>query len=225
IPANKHVPKNGIPTSDTFGVPNTYWSKTTRTARISEMITISMPSRRCLPRRLFDSMFMYHPQKPHAEVALHRGHGEFSPFVAGCYGSSTEMTRAQQTYFAATKRNGDMRFNVNDLILPERVLDPDETVYDVAMGGLNSDTFPLVLVTDRRVIHTKDQPWRRCRILQEAPWADILGAGVEASLLWGRLRVRIRGGKDTRLDRGDGGRREALPGRVGQMVDGAALSR
>ena len=186
------------------------------------MITISMPSRRCLPRRLFDSMFMYQPQKPHAEVALHRGHGEFSPFVAGCYGSSTEMTRAQQTYFAATKRNGDMRFNVNDLILPERVLDPDETVYDVAMGGLNSDTFPLVLVTDRRVIHTKDQPWRRWRILQEAPWADILGAEVEARLLSGRLRVRIRGGKDIRLGLRDRERPEAVAGLIRHLVNGGA---
>src|SRR5699024_3113378 len=158
---------------------------------MSEMITISMPSRRCLPRRLFDSMFMYHPQKPHAEVALHRGHGEFSPFVAGCYGSSTEMTRAQQTYFAATKRNGDMRFNVNDLILPERVVHPDEHVYDVDTGGLIADALPLLLASARRVAHTGDHGCGLGRIVQEAPWADILGAEVEARLLPFCLRVRI----------------------------------
>lgn len=135
------------------------------------------------------------------------------------------MTRAQQTYFTAMELNGDRRFVVNDLILPERVLDPDETVYDVAMGGLTSDTFPLVIVTDRRVIHTKDQPWRRWRILREAPSADVLGAEVEARLLSGRLRVRIRGGKDIRLGLRDRERPEEVASLIRHLVGGGAPPR
>lgn len=60
-------------------------------------------------------------------------------------GDLMAMTRAQHTYLAAMERNGDSCFAVNDLILPERVLEPAETACDVAMGGLSSDTFPLVI--------------------------------------------------------------------------------
>lgn len=132
------------------------------------------------------------------------------------------ITRAQQTYFTAMMRNGNRRHNVNDLILPERILDPSETVYDVAMGGLSADTFPLVIVTDRRVIHTRDQPWRRWRILREAPWADVLGAEVKARLLSGRLRVRIHGGKDIRMGLRDRERPEEVAALIRHLVGAGA---
>ena len=138
------------------------------------------------------------------------------------YGGPMAMTRAQHTYFAAMERNGRGRYTVNDLILPERILDPAETVYDVAMGGLSSDTFPLVIVTDRRVIHTRDQPWRRWRILREAPSADVVGAEVEARLLSGRLRVRIRDGKDIRMGLRDRERPEQVAALIRHLVAGGA---
>ncbi|HLS14590.1 MAG TPA: hypothetical protein VK095_08765 [Beutenbergiaceae bacterium] len=133
------------------------------------------------------------------------------------------MTRAQYTYFTAMERNGNSRFTVNDLILPERILDPDETVYDVAMGGLSSDTFPLLIVTDLRVIHTKDQPWRRWRILREAPLPYVLGADVKARLLWGRLRVRIHGGKDIKMGLRDRERPEEVAALIRRLVGAGAL--
>lgn len=140
----------------------------------------------------------------------------------GRYGGPMSMTRAQHTYFAAMERNGDRRFALNDLILPERILEPSEVVYDVAMGGLSSDTFPLVIVTDRRVIHTKDQPWRRWRILREAPSADVQGAEVQARLLSGRLRVRIRSGKDIRMGLRDRDRPEEVAALIRHLVGGGA---
>lgn len=120
------------------------------------------------------------------------------------------------------ERYGRERYRINDVILPERVLHPEETVYDVAMGGISSDTFPLVIVTDRRVIHTRDQPWRRWRILREAPSADVLGAEVEARLLSGRLRVRLRGGKDITMTLGDRDRPEEVAALLRHLVAGGA---
>src|SRR5690606_41567974 len=36
-------------------------------------------------------------------------------------------------------------------------LHPEETVYEVAVGAQRSDTFPLLIVTDRRVLHVMDR--------------------------------------------------------------------
>lgn len=109
---------------------------------------------------------------------------------------ASSATRAGQSYRAAMARNSGQRFSVMDSILPERVLDPEETVFDVAVGSLSADTFPLLLVTDRRIILTKDQPWRRWRILREAPLVDVVDAEIEDGFITGRLRVRLREGKD-----------------------------
>ncbi|MBO1769910.1 PH domain-containing protein [Agrococcus sp. TF02-05] len=129
-------------------------------------------------------------------------------------------TRAEQTYRAAMARNSSQRFSVNDAILPERVLQPDETVLDVAVGSLSSDTFPLVLVTDRRILLTIDQPWRRWRILREAPSAEVLSAEVEPRLLGGRLRVRLRQGKDIVLKVGAYERPKEVAALIRRLADG-----
>ncbi len=133
-------------------------------------------------------------------------------------GSST--TRAERTYREAMARNSSQRFSNNDLILPEKVLHPDETVLDVAVGGLSSDTFPLLLVTDRRVILTRDQPWRRWRILREAPVAEVASAEVEPRLLGGRLRVRLRQDKDIMLKLGSLQRPEEVAALIRRLVSG-----
>ncbi len=144
---------------------------------------------------------------------------DFEAVMAGLrLGSSA--TRAEQTYHAAMVRNSGQRFAVNDVVLPEKVLHPEEAVLDVAVGGLFRDTFPLLLVTDRRIILTIDQPWRRWRILREAPSADVLGAEVEPRLISGRLRVRLRHGKDIVLKLGALKRPEEVAALIRRLVSG-----
>lgn len=123
---------------------------------------------------------------------------------------SMGSNRAEQTYRAAMSRNGRSVGAVNDLPLPELRLAPDETVYEVLVGALSDDTFPLLVVTDRRVFITKDQPWRRWRIVREAPAADVVGADMEKRMLTGRLRVHLRVGKPLTLKVAEGER----PGEV-----------
>lgn len=149
---------------------------------------------------------------------IHRRHGEDAPAVMTQAFAASAATRAQRTYREAMARNRGQRYSVADLILPEKVLHPEETVLDVAVGGLSSDTFPLLLVTDRRVILTKDQPWRRWRILREAPAAEVLGAEVEPRMLGGRLRVRVREGGDIVLKLGALQRPEEVAALIRRLV-------
>ena len=154
---------------------------------------------------------------------LRERHGDnFNAIMAQAFAASS-ANRAERTYREAMARNSE-RFRVNDLDLPERVLHPEETVLDVAVGGLSSDTFPLLLVTDRRIVLTKDQPWRRWRILREAPLVDVLGAEVESRLLSGRLRVRLRQGKDIVLGLGARERPEEVAALIRRMVSGGSTA-
>lgn len=104
-------------------------------------------------------------------------------------------TRSAQTYRAAMARNAGIGGGLHDIDLPERILDPEETVYDVAVGGQSDDTFPLLIVTDQRVLHVMDR-LRGWTVLEEAPAASITGAEREEWLLSGRLRVHVRDGRD-----------------------------
>ncbi|QFG69269.1 PH domain-containing protein [Ornithinimicrobium pratense] len=152
-------------------------------------------------------------------------HGEDVEAVMAQALAATSTTRAERTYREAMARNTGQRFAVNDLILPEKVLHPEETVLDVAVGGLSSDTFPLLLVTDRRVVLTIDQPWRRWRVLREAPSADVLGAEVESRLLGGRLRVRLRQGKDIVLKLAAQERPEEVAALIRRLASGGGAPR
>jgi len=104
------------------------------------------------------------------------------------------VSRAEATYRRAMARNQGLRFRASDLNLPQQVLDPEETVFEVAVGAQRSDTFPLLIVTDRRVLHVMDR-LRGWTVLEEAPAAAITGAELEERLLSGRLRVHVREGR------------------------------
>lgn len=153
-------------------------------------------------------------------------HGESFEAVMGQVFAASGRTHAERTYRAAMARNRGQRFSVNDAILPERVLHPEETVLDVAVGGLSSDTFPLLLVTDRRVILTIDQPWRRWRTKREAPLADVLGAEVVPFLrIFGRLRVHLRQGKDITLKLAAEERPTEVAALINRLVSGGTAPR
>lgn len=107
--------------------------------------------------------------------------------------ADTSAGEAERSYREAMARNHGLRFRAADVNLPQQVLQPDETVFDVAVGALRSDTFPLLIVTDQRVFHVMDR-LRGWTILEEAPAAEVTGAEIEERLLSGRLRVHVRDG-------------------------------
>ncbi|NMA78998.1 MAG: hypothetical protein GX960_17400 [Actinomycetales bacterium] len=132
---------------------------------------------------------------------------------------------AAQTYREAMARNAGIGGGLHDLDLPERLLAPEERVYEVAVGALSSDTFPLLIVTDRRVLVTKDLPWRRWKLLQEAAAAEVTGAELEKRLLSGRLRVHLRRGKDITLKVSDRERSEQVAALLRHLAAGGAPPR
>ncbi|MGO1286446.1 MAG: PH domain-containing protein [Brachybacterium sp.] len=132
---------------------------------------------------------------------------------------------AAQTYREAMARNAGIGGGLHDLDLPERLLAPEERVYEVAVGALSSDTFPLLIVTDRRVLVTKDLPWRRWKILREASAADVSGAELEERLLSGRLRVHLREGKDITLKVSHRERSEQVAALLRHLAAGGAPPR
>lgn len=115
--------------------------------------------------------------------------------MAGVF-AAAQSTRAAQSYHLVMQRNAGIGGGLHDLDLPERILEADETVLEVAVGGLSDDTFPLLIVTDRRVLVTKDLPWNRWKILREEPTSDIAGATLRDRLLSGQLIVHLRHGED-----------------------------
>lgn len=127
---------------------------------------------------------------------MRREHGENADAAMAQAFAANSGSRAEVTYRHAMARNSSQRFTLSDANLPAQVLRPEETVHDVAVGGLTSDTFPLVIVTDQRVLHVRDKIVGGWTVLREAPAADVLGAEIEKRLLTGRLRVRLRQGKD-----------------------------
>ena len=123
-------------------------------------------------------------------------HGENADAVmAGMLAGRSGASRAEITYRQAMARNRGLRFRAVDVNLPQQVLDPEETVHEVAVGAERSDTFPLLIVTDRRVLIVMD---RLCgwTVLEEAPAAAIAGAELEERMLSARFRVRVREGRD-----------------------------
>ncbi|MGO1172734.1 MAG: PH domain-containing protein [Actinomycetaceae bacterium] len=111
-------------------------------------------------------------------------------------------TRSERTYFAAKERN-PQRARLKDLSMPERVLAPDEAVYDVLICSVKNDEFPLLLVTDRRVVYTEDGMFRRWRVVAEAPAPAIAGAELEEKLLSFRVHLHLRDGERFTAKTGD----------------------
>jgi len=120
-------------------------------------------------------------------------HGEDADAVMAQGFAAAQGTRAARTYFAAMARNSHLRFHVIDMGLPEKMLHPEETVYDVVVGAQRSSTFPLLIVTDRRVLQVI-RVWR-WKVLGEVPAAQVTGAELEQNWITWTLRVHVRDGK------------------------------
>ena len=125
--------------------------------------------------------------------SIRQEHGADADTVLARAFADSSSGEAERTYREAMARNHGLRFRAADVNLPQQVLQPHERVFDVAVGAARSDTFPLLIVTDRRVLHVMDR-LRGWTILEQALGAEVTGAEIEELLLSGRLRVHVRDG-------------------------------
>lgn len=152
-------------------------------------------------------------------------HGEDADDVmAQSLAERTGAGRAESTYRRAMARNQGLRFRASDMNLPQQVLHPEETVHEVAVGAQRSDTFPLLIVTDRRVLHVMDR-LRGWTVLEEAPAAAVTGAELEERLLSGRLRVHVREGRDLTMKVAERSRSQEVVDLLQHLAAGGAPPR
>ena len=134
--------------------------------------------------------------------SLREAHGdEAEEVLAEHIAQTSSGGLAQATFDAAIARNrrAGVRFQLLGGGLPGKLLHPAERVYDIAVGAQRTDRFPLLLVTDRRVLHAIDRNLRGWTILEQAPAAEITGAEVKKGLISGRLQVHVRHGEGPSL--------------------------
>ncbi|MDN5705069.1 MAG: PH domain-containing protein [Yaniella sp.] len=101
-------------------------------------------------------------------------------------------TPAQQSFLDAQMRNAQgrgARFWAVDKLLP-----PEEIVYDYLTCTLKSDSFPLLMVTNRRVLYTERKLFRGWVIASELPAYQVAGASYEQRWITGRVHVHGRDG-------------------------------
>lgn len=105
-------------------------------------------------------------------------------------------THAERTYFRALEGRERRAAAMNDVLMPKAVLDPQETVLEMAIGSERRSYFPLLLVTDRRVLITIDRMVGGWHVLDEVPAAQVTGAEYTSTLIAGRLAVHAHGRDD-----------------------------
>lgn len=90
--------------------------------------------------------------------------------------------------------------------MAQRFLAPDETVLLALEGNGLTWWDPLLLLTDRRVLHLRRGTVTPYRTIREFPAQEIAGAEFRRRFLWGPVIVRTHGGARTWM-RSDGGAR------------------
>src|SRR5699024_8374290 len=82
------------------------------------------------------------------------------------------------------------RSGKHEIVVSEMVLDPGVGVYEVLLCARKGDSWPLLIVTDRRIVYTVYNMVTRRKVRGEVPATEVAGAALERRLLPGRLHVR-----------------------------------
>lgn len=101
-------------------------------------------------------------------------------------------TQAQQTFIDARMRNPQTL--PAPVSLPERVVGPDETVYEYLVCTVKASYFPVLVVTDRGVVYTEYKMIRGWRTVEHVPAQAVAGAEYEKRWITGRVHVYQRDG-------------------------------
>lgn len=87
--------------------------------------------------------------------------------------------------------------------LASKVLAPDESVMRVEVGDPDSDSNPVLVVTDRRIFVAKERWLRGWKVTGEIPAAQVARAEHRPRFLSGKLTVIAHDGSEIALTTGD----------------------
>ncbi|MCS6711770.1 hypothetical protein JSY14_06940 [Brachybacterium sp. EF45031] len=90
---------------------------------------------------------------------------------------------------AAVRRTGITR-SVSETEMVTDCLDLGERVEALVYCRLQRDTYPLLVATNRRVLHTRRRTFGRWKILAQIPGAEVAGAEIRTVKRSRRLVVR-----------------------------------
>ncbi len=102
------------------------------------------------------------------------------------------MDPAQESFMAAYMRNPQRRGGL--LFAVDEVLPPNEIVYEFASGTLKNDSFPILMITNQRVLYTARKLFRGWGITAELPAHQVAGVSYERRWITGRIPVHGRDG-------------------------------
>lgn len=86
------------------------------------------------------------------------------------------------------QRRGVLDFSI-DAILP-----PAEIVYDYLSCTVKNDSFPVLMITNQRVLYTERKLFRGWVVTSELPASQVAGASYERRWITGRIHVHGRDG-------------------------------
>lgn len=113
----------------------------------------------------------------------------------------------------------------HEIKVAEDVLDPDETVYEILRCAIKGDSWPLLIVTDRRILYTVIRMLRGWGNRGEIASGDVAGAELDRRLLSGRVHVHRRSGKDLTVKVADPAWSEHVVGLINHLAAGGAPPR
>lgn len=96
-------------------------------------------------------------------------------------------TPAQESFVAAQMRNPQAGSGL--FVFIDKLVPPEEIVYDFLTCTQKNSSFPILMVTNRRVLYTERKLFRGWTITAELPAHQVAGASYERAWITGRVHV------------------------------------